>query len=206
MTRDEAKAIISDLIEWYTEDLGERLGLNMCAETYMDALEVLWHGPEGELISRADAIAFINSGISLDTDADREYATEMLKNIPSAEAPTTDEKHQLSSETPTNAPTDLISRADAIEAVRAESRKVYTSEYANAERIIYEADAVEALAMLPSAEAVQGEWKRVETRTYKGECSNCGFRHIFMDGHDSQYRFCPYCGARMTPCKGGEDE
>lgn len=40
MTRDEAKAIISDLIEWYTEDLGERLGLNMCAETYMDALEI----------------------------------------------------------------------------------------------------------------------------------------------------------------------
>ena len=47
-----------------------------------------------------------------------------------------------------------ISRADAIEAVMAEGRKVYTSEYANAERIIYEADAVEALAMLPSAEAV----------------------------------------------------
>ena len=48
------------------------------------------------------------------------------------------------------------------------------------------------------AEAVQGEWKRVETRTYKGECTNCGFRHIFMDGHDSQYRFCPHCGAKMV--------
>ena len=47
---------------------------------------------------------------------------------------------------------DLISRADAIEAVMAEGRKVYTSEYANAERIIHEGDAVEALAMLPSAE------------------------------------------------------
>ena len=41
---------------------------------------------ENDLIRRADAIEFINSGISLDTDADREYATEMLKNIPSAEA------------------------------------------------------------------------------------------------------------------------
>ena len=54
------------------------------------------------------------------------------------------------------------------------------------------------------SEAVQGEWKRVETRTYKGECTNCGFRHIFMDGHDSQYRFCPYCGAKMS--KGGDSE
>lgn len=41
---------------------------------------------ENDLIRRADAIEFINSGISLDTDADREYATEMLKNIPPAEA------------------------------------------------------------------------------------------------------------------------
>lgn len=57
---------------------------------------------------------------------------------------------------------------------------------------------------MSSAEAVQGEWKRVETRTYKGECTNCGFRHIFMDGHDSQYRFCPNCGAKMT--KGGDSE
>ena len=44
--------------------------------------------PTGDLISREDAIAFINSGISLDTDADRKYATEMLKmlgSIPSIE-------------------------------------------------------------------------------------------------------------------------
>ena len=49
---------------------------------------------------------------------------------------------------------DLISRADAIKAVMAEGRKVYTSEYANAERIIHEAVAVETLSMLPSADAV----------------------------------------------------
>lgn len=54
-------------------------------------------------------------------------------------------------------PTDIISRADAIEAVIAEGRKVYTSEYANAERVIYEADAVEALSLLPSADAVGHE-------------------------------------------------
>ena len=52
---------------------------------------------------------------------------------------------------------ELIARADAIEAVIAEGRKVYTSEYANAERVIYEADAVEALSLLPSADAVGHE-------------------------------------------------
>ena len=52
---------------------------------------------------------------------------------------------------------DLISRADAIEAVMAEGRNVHTSEYANAERIIHEADAVEALSMLPSAKALTSQ-------------------------------------------------
>ena len=169
-----------------------------------------------DLISREDAINAVAVAVLDDKDE-----LEAIKAIPSV---------QVSG--------DLISRQDAIEAVMAEGRKVYTSECANAERIIYEADAVEALSMLPSAEttcatcadralcimsepdgnwkackdyrpsaeAVQGEWKRVPTRTYKGECTNCGFRHIFMDGHDSQYRFCPYCGARMTPYKGGEDK
>ena len=74
--------------------------------------------------------------------------------------------------------TDIISRADAIEAVMAEGRKVYTSEYANAERIIYEADAVEALAMLPSAEAVQG-WipftRRPMTEEEQKDYPNCTF-------------------------------
>ena len=89
--------------------------------------------------------------------------------------------------------TDYISRADAIEmAVDVETPQ------GTYERAIY----VDDLMALPSADAVQGEWKRVPTRTYKGECTNCGFRHIFMDGHDSQYRFCPYCGARM---KGGAE-
>lgn len=45
--------------------------------------------PTGDLISREDAIAFINSRINLDTDADRKCATEMLKmlgSIPSIES------------------------------------------------------------------------------------------------------------------------
>ena len=83
-------------------------------------------------------------GIGLDNHANRvNEAIDMAIEALSAEAPK-----------PTG---ELITRADAIEAVMAEGRKVYTSEYANAERIIYEADAVEALSMLPSADAVKYE-------------------------------------------------
>lgn len=95
-----------------------------------------------DLIRRADAIEAVR--VLRDTDGDIwGEALDALFALPSAEAPK-----------PTG---DLISRADAIEAVMAESRKVYTSEYANAERIIYEADAVEALSMLPSTELPKGD-------------------------------------------------
>ena len=30
--------------------------------------------------------------------------------------------------------------------------------------------------------------------SFKGRCENCGFVHFFIEGHDSQYRFCPQCG------------
>ena len=28
----------------------------------------------------------------------------------------------------------------------------------------------------------------------KQECRNCGFTHVFIQGHDAQYKFCPQCG------------
>lgn len=122
-----------------------------------------------------------------------------------------------STEKPNANDCDLISRADAIEAVMAEGRNVHASEYANAERIIHEADAVEALAMLPSAETTgalddaiakyvadgllelpsadrpKGEWKW----THGGQCSECGFHNSNFD-----FNFCPSCGADMR----GEDD
>ena len=30
--------------------------------------------------------------------------------------------------------------------------------------------------------------------TFKGRCKKCGFVHIFIEGHDEQYKFCPECG------------
>ena len=30
--------------------------------------------------------------------------------------------------------------------------------------------------------------------TFKGRCKKCGFVHFFIEGHDTQYKFCPQCG------------
>ena len=124
---------------------------------------------------------------------------------------------------------DLISRADAIEAVMAEGRKVYTSEYASAERVIYEADAVEALSMLPSAdaevyedyehatlvdikaplresaEAVHGVWIDIDNYYRLATCSHCHKVTMFekWGEYTKPYNYCPNCGAKM---KGGDAE
>lgn len=36
-------------------------------------------------------------------------------------------------------------------------------------------------------------WKAPDG-TFKGRCDNCGFIHIFIESHISQYKFCPQCG------------
>ena len=32
--------------------------------------------------------------------------------------------------------------------------------------------------------------------TYQRRCESCGFAHLFINGHDAQYKFCPQCGER----------
>ena len=133
-------------------------------------------------------------------------------------------------------PKDLISRADAIEAVK-ETKPIVRSTERNWGKMIAEqhskelvkalkalpsADAVDVAHDIPeycswsqtytnmvqsamskaSADAVQGEWVDVDNEPYC-ECSVCG---SYIDNLDDDYAFCPRCGARMTPYKGGEDE
>ena len=33
--------------------------------------------------------------------------------------------------------------------------------------------------------------------TFKGRCKKCGFVHFFIEGHDTQYKFCPECGRNV---------
>lgn len=49
----------------------------------------------GDVIYRDDAIAFINSGISLDTNADREYAIDMFKAIPPVDVVSLEDAMQI---------------------------------------------------------------------------------------------------------------
>ena len=99
--------------------------------------------------------------------------------------------------------TDLISRADAIEAVAQQwlFEASVGNPYVNDDDIgEYRKLAEELFEDVPSADAVQGEWIDVENEPYC-ECSVCG---SYIDNLDDDYAFCPRCGARMTPYKGGE--
>ena len=55
-------------------------------------------------------------------------------------------------------------------------------------------------------ERSQGEWISREDMDYVDknkvvhnhfQCNKCGFIHDFIDGHTSQYNFCPNCGTKM---------
>lgn len=86
-------------------------------------------------------------------DASRKEALDMAIEALSEETPTINEKHQLSEETPTNAPTnsptDLISRADAMGAVQDHFNADGFKGYDDGQKMM---DRINAL---PSAEAVE---------------------------------------------------
>lgn len=45
------------------------------------------------------------------------------------------------------------------------------------------------------------DWKHIwdaPDGSFKGRCENCGFVHFFVEGHDTQYKFCPQCGKKKT--------
>ena len=102
---------------------------------------------------------------------------------------------------------DLISRADAIEALyeKGESLTAWGKPLA----LTWE-QMQEVLSALPSAEAVHGEWRigntyrdRISRRLItRLECSNCDAIGHRLVGEQFP-NFCQNCGARM---KGGDSE
>ena len=87
---------------------------------------------------------------------------------------------------------DLISRADAIDALIAEANTDGAYGYIDAR------SSENVISALPSAEAVHGEW--VNSKTAKGYvvCSNCN--KLTTNINRTKYNYCPFCGARMKGC------
>ena len=136
MTREEARQKLIDIIDWHVQDALERMCLELDVDEYYDALDTLYDGPKGNMISRDDAIAAVTMAALEDKDE-----IEALKALPSV---------QVSG--------DLISRADAIEAVK-ETKPIVRSTERNWGKMIadeHSKELVKALKALPSAEAVQG--------------------------------------------------
>lgn len=128
-----------------------------------------------------------------------------IESLPSAEAPTVSEKHQLSEETPTYTSTDLIRRQDAIDAVR----KVWcdNDDRKDFKQRLYEMgnnDAVEDtigyIESLPSADAVQIPIK-LEKRypQSRDEDITDAFMRGYLAGRSSAYR---PTGHIVTKCSG----
>lgn len=60
-------------------------------------------------------------------------------------------------------------------------------------------DALEIATNQPDKEP-DAHWQHLwdaPDKTFKGRCSNCGFVHCFIEGHDTQYKYCPMCGFKM---------
>ena len=92
---------------------------------------------------------------------------------------------------------DLISRQTAIDAVIAEGRDV-DSRYLLSERIIHEADAVEAISMLPSAQPKRGKWIHDDnTWEWVDEyvCDQCGEKTTSTVMGKPRWNYCPNCGS-----------
>ena len=91
--------------------------------------------------------------------------------------------------------TDLISRADAIEAIFKVGHEHIEEKVVPLGAVTDYSDAIKAL---PSADAVQGEWVDWLGNGNEWECSIC---KCSIESHGSiAYKYCPMCGARM---KGG---
>ena len=42
-------------------------------------------------------------------------------------------------------------------------------------------------------------WKHLwdaPDKSFKGRCENCGFVHLYVEGHDAQYNYWPQCGEK----------
>lgn len=85
---------------------------------------------------------------------------------------------------------DLISRQAAIDAI-----KRYESAYSydlNNGLIL----AMNAVAVLPTAEPKKGKWEKISNRNYKCSCCNAWWA-VDGDSTMKDFNYCPSCGSLM---------
>lgn len=98
--------------------------------------------------------------------------------------------------TPTDTPTDTISRQAAIDALHQWEQEYTWDEY-DAKYSPSVVSPSDVIAELPSAQRT-GRWKVSDLPKGKMKyCSECGFGQYIAD--ERRYGFCPNCGAEMIP-------
>lgn len=132
----------------------------------------LAEAPDGDLIGRAETIEAVELMETFLGERKKNAVIRGIQALPSAEIPTE------STNTPTNTPTDLISRADAIEAVdeRWGDIKRTNKRVAKGHEAVY-LDMRATISALPSADAVE-----------VARCKNCKYK--YMDGEVTHYYWC----------------
>lgn len=160
MTREEAIKILEEEAEFLYggDEPYNKIAFDM-------AIEALNHSVfpnSSDLISKEDVKWQIQEWIN-----ELNEAIDVLDSIPSAETPTVSEKHQLSEETPTDTPTDLISRQDIKYHTQLEA--MGNGQYEEVE-VAYKND----IESLPSAEPKTGEWIYAKEQQKFNFCPNCG--------------------------------
>ena len=76
--------------------------------------------------------------------------------------------------------------------IKAEESKIYYDRFKSLSN---------AIAMLKDQNKTVNTWHYLwdaPDGSFKARCGNCGFVHFFIQGHCSQYRFCPQCGEQKV--------
>ena len=188
MTREEAIQRFNGIINAMSISIAQskfypsKAELNELCDMAIEALSSA-ELPKGELISRADAIAYIerviNSGLGRNKSLD--YIHKYISALPSAEAVTIHNDGTLEVKVP---------KAHKVGRV-----------------LVMDTDSYIGGGLFYPDDAVQGEW--IEVEDYNGDvhykCDQCGEEWTFPFGTpiENNANFCPNCGARM---KGGGNE
>lgn len=126
---------------------------------------------------------------------------DIVRNLPSAQPETHDER------TETHA-CDLISRAEAIDALGERPMVWAGSDYELGARNQYDADVL-ALETVPSAqpERKKGKWvKEYWNGEHTRKCSACNITQTVTTYRGKvNFSYCPYCGADMRGEQDGRD-